>query len=157
MAGCFWVVVPCNLVIFRVPQLEYPDDVGGRFLQNVSTSQKNAFVVAFLKTSNPTNLLNFLGGGGSVACTSGCLETDRVVLLRQCQHSSTQNICPQQFCPMSINWCRGAQIAGARTPHEAAFFLPWCRKCVGRDMKSVPFLRFDAKNFEVAPRSMESL
>lgn len=62
MAGRFWNVMPCSLVIFRVPQPEYPDDIGGRFLQNVGTSHSTAFVVAFLKTPSHRNL-------GDVACT----------------------------------------------------------------------------------------
>lgn len=77
MAGRFRNVMPCSLVILRVPQPEYRDDKGGRFLQNVGTSQRTASVMAFLKPQNPKNLLIFFGGGGNVACTSGCLETDR--------------------------------------------------------------------------------
>jgi hypothetical protein len=42
-----------------VPQPEYPDDVGGRFLQNFGTFQNTAFAVAIVKTRNPTNLLNW--------------------------------------------------------------------------------------------------
>jgi hypothetical protein len=76
MAGRFWDVIPCSLVVYKVPQPEYPEEVGGRFLQNVGTPQKTAFVVAFLNTPNPTNPLKFWGVGGIVACTSGRLETD---------------------------------------------------------------------------------
>ena len=82
--------------IFNVPQPEYPDDVGGRFLQFVSTSQKTAFV----KTPNPTNLLNWGRGerGYSlykwVSWDSSCFESPRF----NAKYLSPQ----QQFCPVSV-------------------------------------------------------
>jgi hypothetical protein len=58
MARRFWDMMPCSLVnIYRLPQHHYPDDVGGRFLQNFGTSQKIGIIVASVKTPNPTNLL----------------------------------------------------------------------------------------------------
>jgi len=156
MAGRFWNVMLCSLVIFRVPQPEYPDDIGGRFLQNVGTYQSTAFVMTFLKTPSPRNLLNFFWGvGGDVACTYKWMSWDRSLGSFWVVRTVLGEVsAPQQFCPVSISWCRGAQIPGARTPLEAEFCTVVPKMCRLAVMKSVQFHRCGAKNFEVAPKSL---